>query len=121
MSKKTPARFTKGQTVYQISYRFTENMDKRLAFVVCVSRIVDSCGAKRVTFYDRGNDGVYRRSHPADSTHLFTTHAEAITALKAHAEQQALYPKNYTVIVDEREHSDAEGVLALAAELKASI
>ena len=64
-------RFKKGQTVYKSSLNHSEH-DKILMFAV-VERVVDSCGKKRVTFYDRGNDFIFGKSDNPDSEHLHET------------------------------------------------
>lgn len=60
--KATSARFMKGQTVYAISTNFCSDDDRKICFGIVHKRIVDACGKKQVTFFNRGNDEVFGRS-----------------------------------------------------------
>lgn len=91
MAKAT--RFIKGQTVYQAHNYFASNQDTREMMLAnqgkpmeiemrVISRIVDACGTKQVTFLDRGHDSVFGRKAPADSDTLFATPEEAFEYLR---------------------------------------
>jgi hypothetical protein len=125
-SMKTKSRFQKGQTVYLACHNFAsihptpedyrkahgcEEPPKDIAFGVVVSRVVDACGQKQVTFYDHGNDSIYGRSRPVDFPGLFETHQEAADFLKGMIPRLGL-------LVDKREHSDADSIQGIANELK---
>jgi hypothetical protein len=75
------ARFKKGQTVYYASLNFGSYDRGVTRIAVVIGRVVDSCGMKRLTFVDRGNDSVYGRSTRADNQQYFETADDAIVYL----------------------------------------
>lgn len=87
------AKFKKGQTVFYASTRFANNdreyyaahkkgeLVERKEELRVISRVVDSCGAKKITFLDRGKDSVFGRSANATADCFFTTAAEAFEYL----------------------------------------
>lgn len=87
--------------------RFTEINGRDIGIVI--ERIVDACGAKRLTFFSRHphNDFVYCRSLPADSAFVFATREEAIAGLNAYAAKRAEHPNNQPEIIDTDEYTDA--------------
>ncbi len=74
-------RFTKGQVVFQACRHFAEN-DTQIEMRV-ISRTVDACGAKQVTFEDHGMDSVYGRRDQANSESLHASAESAFAQLEA--------------------------------------
>lgn len=73
-------KFKKGQTVYQACTHFAENATSVEYRVV--SRVVDACGKKQVTFEDHGHDSVFRRRLLLDAgPKVFATADEAFSYL----------------------------------------
>lgn len=66
-------RFIKGQTVFQACIYFASTPNYEVVERRVVSRTVDSCGKKFVTFEDHGYDSVYGRRDYADSAMLHET------------------------------------------------
>ncbi len=86
---KITKRFTKGQTVFVATLNFFEiasgEWKGHIEIVhagAVITRTVDACGAKQVTFENHGNDGVFGRSMYANSDQLFNTAEEAFEYLK---------------------------------------
>lgn len=79
----TKAAFKKGQTVYQPVAYFAET--KTHIEMRVVSRTVDSCGAKQITFVDHGFDSVFGKRAlftPGWSQPVFATPEEAFAQLE---------------------------------------
>ena len=87
-------KFKKGQTVFQASSNFAtvaecaKNGDVYIPSVsigIVVEREVDSCGAKQITFTDRGgNDSIFSKKFCfAWGENIFSTAEEAFAALKS--------------------------------------
>lgn len=70
-------RFTKGQTIFSVCTRFCADYENNNQFIAVVERVVDACGAKQVTFFDRGKDSIYGRSDAATSPFLFDNSDDA--------------------------------------------
>ncbi len=81
------SRFKKGQTIYRASswhipHKDCNNNGFPVHFVyVALSKVVDACGKKKVTFYDNGQFTLCR-SCIADYPDLFATYEEAIAKLE---------------------------------------
>ena len=80
------SKFTKGQTVYYASSNFSEVVDykamtRSIEYRV-ISRIVDSCGAKQMTFVNRGYDSVFGKKVRSSNPTYFATPAEAFAFLE---------------------------------------
>jgi len=103
------SRFVKGQIVYSVCTRFstfgqyairnasgkflgwTDGPKTRdghaIKIAVVIERQVDACGAKQVTFYDRGNnDSVFGRMERADIPTIFNTAEEAFAYAEANCD-----------------------------------
>ena len=97
-------KFKKGQIVYQASlFTCSLGADRKSLYGInggiVIARLVDACGKKQVTFYDRGNDSVFKRTKYlegpyADGNLIFATAAEAFEALKNKADVYS--PKLYS-------------------------
>lgn len=112
-------RFKKGQAIYQICPSFcalpvSSNPPYADFCALVIERVVDACGARYVTFYDRGNDYVFHRRLSAASDLLFATRAEALAATRL------LGPQYRIKVIDTQEHTDAMDVKAVAEQIKAS-
>lgn len=88
----TTKRFTKGQVIYQVCQNLASITEAQkngdtyfypVTLGAVVERQVDSCGAKQVTFYNRGgNDSVFGRSNLARAAELFADSAAAFEYLR---------------------------------------
>lgn len=79
-------RFQKGQLIYKATNNFQTYDGVGIAPIrmgAVIERQVDACGAKQITFYDRGMDSIYSRKDRADSLKLFCTPEEAFAALRS--------------------------------------
>lgn len=86
----TNKRFSKNQIVYQASDRFSSKDYRRpdgryVTVIICrvIERVVDACGNKQVTFYNRGNDSIFGRSHCANAAYIQPTAQQAFDYLEA--------------------------------------
>lgn len=104
MTTKTAKRFTKGQTVFYASTNFSRVGDGDRAhdfhgvqIGLVIERQVDACGAKQVTFFNRGeNDSIFGRSHLANNPEICTTADEAFAFLRNHNRVDVVCPDIYT-------------------------
>ncbi len=102
---KVTKRFAKGQTVFFACLDMFEvasgERNGRLEIVhagAVITRTVDACGAKQVTFEDHGNDSTFGRSMYANSDQLFNTAEEAFEYLKN---------SRYVEVIAKKVYSDA--------------
>lgn len=92
--------FKKNQTVYVAKPSFAHRYEAHRTVetqMVVVSRVVDSCGKKQMSFFDGGNDHIYGRRVLADASgsfyNVFSTPEEAFAALegfKAQSESRGI-------------------------------
>ena len=100
----TTKRFTKGQTVYYATADFAAvgRGDREHGFAdvylgVVIERQVDACGAKNITFFDRGgNDSTFGRRHFASSPFICASADEAFAFLRASQRVDVICPDVYT-------------------------
>ena len=97
-------RFAKGQTIFQACWQFASKYPEVVEQRV-ISRTVDSCGKKFVTFEDHGHDSTYGRREPADSVLLFALADDAFKYLADNAGYVKCYKKVviYPYVVSDRE------------------
>ena len=101
-------RFTKGQTIFQACWRFASRYPQVVEQRV-ISRTVDSCGKKFVTFENHGRDHVFGRREFADAKTLHSTAEDAFQFLAGNPD----YVKHYnTVVIYPHVVSDREWVKA---------
>jgi hypothetical protein len=102
MSKQAK-RFSKGQTVFYASTnlgtvakgeRNGEYTSVHLGAVI--TRTIDSCGAKQMTFEDHGCDSVFGKSVRADHPAFFATAEEAFAYLHASSAVDVIAKHVYT-------------------------
>jgi hypothetical protein len=121
MKITTPKRrFKKGQEVFQVCPHFSTNdiayftarrmgeTIQRLTEMRVVSRTVDTCGAKQMTFEDHGLDGVFGRSVSAQDTRFFDTADEAFAFLRSF--EQANARENHAFVIYPTVVSDREWI-----------
>jgi hypothetical protein len=99
-------RFLKNEIVYKVSTDFATvgkasyNEDKYISEVrlgIIVERQVESCGAKRITFYDRANnDFVFGKSAHSDNETYFKSVEDAFNFLKNSNQCQVICPDVYS-------------------------
>lgn len=112
-------RFAKGQTVYQACAHFSgfegDEHHKETILGIVVSRVIDSCGAKKITFAERGADWVYGKSDTANSQKLFADAESAFAYLAAYPYTDVICPDVYA---DDNSAFDAlkNGTLRIAAK-----
>ena len=104
MTTKTAKRFTKGQTVFYASTNLGRvgegDRDHNFHSVqlgAVIERQVDACGAKQVTFFNRGNnDSVFGRSQYASNQAICATASEAFEFLRNSPLVDVVCPDIYT-------------------------
>jgi hypothetical protein len=86
---KVAKRFQKGQTVFYASTNFGSvakgQIEDRIVYVqlgAVIARTVDACGAKQMSFFDRGADGIFGRTDFATHPAYFNTQEEAFAYLR---------------------------------------
>lgn len=95
-------RFAKGQVVYYASANFSRNAAPREGVVdpslgVVIERVVDACGTKQITFFNRGGlDCVFGRSKSASSPNICSTPEEAFAYLRAQPRVTEICPVVYS-------------------------
>jgi len=65
------SQFKKGQEVFQACLNYAAK--GQLSEIRVVSRIVDSCGKKQMTFVEHGKDGVYGKTKYTTVDGIFAT------------------------------------------------
>jgi hypothetical protein len=88
--KKT-ARFSKGQTVFQATTLLCSDNQKGIAFSAVIERIVDACGQKKLTFFNRSErcDSIFGRSKHPEQQQLFSDAESAFRYLEEQAIKDA--------------------------------
>lgn len=78
-------RFKKGQLVYKADTNISEVRKNGEVTVLCmvIEREIDSCGEKRMTFKDYGNDRVFDRQTPAYNERYFDSTEKAFDFLES--------------------------------------
>ncbi len=110
---KTAKRFAKGQTVFMACTNFSSvakgEIDGAIVYVqlgAVIARTVDACGAKQMSFFDRGADGIFGRTDFATHPAYFNTQEEAFAYLRT--------SKNVDVIARDVYADDRSSFKALA-------
>lgn len=102
MSKQAK-RFSKGQTVFFASYNLATvakgERNGQMYWIQLggvITRTIDSCGAKQMTFEDHGSDSTFGRSQYANHPAFFLTAEEAFAYLHADKNVDVIAKKVYT-------------------------
>lgn len=92
------SKFTKNQTVYYASTRFATTANE--CFLAVVERVVDACGKKQITFFNRNNmDFVFGR-RATMAFPIFATAEDAFAYLESFVAERAKWNavEKYTIL-----------------------